>query len=186
MARVPYLDEADLAPEDRPLIASGIAFHRAMVNSPGARRAAAPLGRYIRHESPLDPRLRELAILQVGYLSRSAYEWSHHIKIGHAFGVSDADIEGLVAETEGRPSGLDPLTCHILRGAREMTRDLAMTDATWHALADALPRAHLVDLCLVIAQYNSVVRLLATLQIDVEPDYHRYLDRHPLPSEAAA
>ena len=37
------------------------------------------------------------------------------------------------------------------------------------------------DLALAIAFYNAVVRLLATLQIDVEPEYHKYLEQHPLP-----
>jgi alkylhydroperoxidase family enzyme len=140
------------------------------------------VGRYIRWESPLDPRLRELAILQVGWLARSPYEWSHHVKIGYDFGVTDADIADLIAESEGRESGLDPLAVLVLRGAREMTQSLAMTDETYGALEAALPRAHLVDLCLVIAFYNSVVRMLATLQIDVEPEYQPYLDRYPLPA----
>jgi hypothetical protein len=31
-----------------------------------------------------------------------------------------------------------------------------------------------------MAFYNGVVRLLATMQIDVEPDYLHYLDEFPL------
>ena len=34
-----------------------------------------------------------------------------------------------------------------------------------------------------IAFYNAVVRVLATLEIDVEPDYQRYLDEFPLPPD---
>jgi hypothetical protein len=34
----------------------------------------------------------------------------------------------------------------------------------------------------VIAFYNAVVRVLGTLQIDVEPEYQTYLDRYPLPA----
>lgn len=180
MARVPYVTAEDLPEEYRPLLRP-INYHRALMNSPQARRASAPLGRFIRFESSVDPRLRELAILQVGYLARSAYEWSHHIKIGYEFGVTDADIHGLIAETQGRPSGLDALTAAVLRGAREMTLDLAMSDETFAALKAALPLPALIDLSLVIAQYNSVVRLLATLQVDVEPEYQPYLDRFPLP-----
>jgi len=50
-----------------------------------------------------------MATLQVGYLTRPAYEYSHHIKIGRNFGVSDADIRVIVEETNGRPTSLDPL-----------------------------------------------------------------------------
>ena len=37
------------------------------------------------------------------------------------------------------------------------------------------------DLERAIAFYNAVVRLLGTLQIDVEPEYQKYLEQHPLP-----
>jgi len=181
MARVPYLDPDDLPPEHRDVLARPIALNRALAHSPNASRAMGVLATYIRHKSKLDPRLRELAILQVGYLARSAYEWSHHIKIGHEFGVSDDDIRAIGAETAGRPSALDPLAKTVLRAAREMTDGLAMTDATCAALERALGREQLIDLALAIAFYSAVVRVLATLQIDVEPEYQQYLDAHPLP-----
>jgi alkylhydroperoxidase family enzyme len=136
---------------------------------------------YIRHKSKLDPRLRELAILQVGYLAKQPYEWSHHVKIGREFGVTDDDIRAIGEETAGRPTKLDPLAKAVLRGAREMTLDLAMSDATFAELEKALGREKLIDLALAIGFYNSVVRLLGTLQVDVEPEYQKYLQEHPLP-----
>jgi hypothetical protein len=65
MARLPYLDVADLAPADRDLLKRPINLHRQLVHSPGMARAFGTMGLYIRHDSTLDPRLRELAILQV-------------------------------------------------------------------------------------------------------------------------
>jgi alkylhydroperoxidase family enzyme len=81
----------------------------------------------------------------------------------------------------GRPTKLDALSKAVLRAAREMTTDLAMSDATFAALEKALGREQVIDLTLAIAFYNAVVRLLGTLQIDVEPEYQRYLEEHPLP-----
>jgi hypothetical protein len=69
----------------------------------------------------------------------------------------------------------------VLRAAREMTIDLAMSDQTYGTLEQALGREPVIDLTLAIAVYNAVVRLLGTLQIDVEPEYQRYLEEHPLP-----
>lgn len=181
MARLPYLDPADLAPEDQALLKRPIALHRLMVHSPGGARAFGKLGTYIRFGSKLDPRLRELAILQVGWLARSPYEWSHHVKIGFDFGVSDADIQGLIAESAGQASGLDPQARAVLRAAREMTEGLAASDDSFAALRGFLSEADLTDLVLTIAFYNAVVRFLATMQIDVEPEYQPYLERYPLP-----
>jgi alkylhydroperoxidase family enzyme len=181
MARVPYLEPSDLAPEDQDLLKRPISLNKALANSPKAARAFSALGGYIRYGSKLDPRLRELAILQVGWLARSSYEWSHHVKLGHDFGVSDEDVQALIDDTAGRPTGLDALSKLVLRAAREMTVEGAMADATFAALQVELGNERVVDLTLAIGFYSAVVRVLATLQIDVEPDYMPYLERFPLP-----
>jgi alkylhydroperoxidase family enzyme len=182
MARVPYLETTDLASEDQDLLKRRISLTQALVNSPKAARAFSGLGQYIRYGSKLDPRLRELAILQVGWLARSPYEWSHHVKLGHDFGVSEADVRALIEDTAGKATGLDALTKLVLKGAREMTTDGAMSDATFAALQKELGNELVVDLTLTIGFYNAVVRVLATLQIDVEPEYQPYLDKFPLPA----
>jgi alkylhydroperoxidase family enzyme len=181
MARVPYLEPSDLAPEDQDLLKRPISLNKALANSPKAARAFSGLGGYIRYGSKLDPRLRELAILQVGWLARSPYEWSHHVKLGHDFGVSDEDVQALIDDTAGKPTGLDALSKLVLRAAREMTVEGAMAEATFAALQAELGNERVVDLTLAIGFYSAVVRVLATLRIDVEPDYMPYLERFPLP-----
>jgi len=183
MARLPYLDKSDLAPEHQDLLARNINLVRALAHSPDGARAFAALAAFIRFKSRLDPRLREMAILQVGCLTRSPYEYSHHVKIGREFGVSDGDLRALAEETAGRHSALEPLAKAVLRAAREMTRDLAISDPTFAALRAELDNECLVDLVMTIAVYNGVVRLLATLQIDVEPEYQHYLEEFPLPEK---
>src|SRR5713226_8761806 len=114
-------------------------------------RAFNGIGGYIRFKSKLDPRLRELAILQVGWLEKSEYEFTHHVKIGKEFGVTDDDIAGLMAETEGKPSKLEPLAKTILKGAREMVQELAMREETFAETEKHLSNEHMVDLVLTIA-----------------------------------
>jgi hypothetical protein len=58
MARVPYLDRPDVAPEHHDLLARNINLYRALIHSPNGARAFHTLGRFSRHESRLDPRLR--------------------------------------------------------------------------------------------------------------------------------
>ncbi len=183
MARVPYLDKADLRREDQDLLARDINLVRALVHSPDGARAFAALAAFIRFNSRLDPRLRELAILQVGYAARSPYEYSHHVKIGREFGVSDDDLRAMAEETAGRPSRLEPLARAVLRAAREMTFGLAISDATFAELRAELDSERLVDLVMTISVYTGVVRLLASLEIDVEPEYQRYLEEFPLPRD---
>lgn len=181
MARLPYLNPEDLAEGNRDLLKRMITLHRCLVNSPGMARAFSGLGQYIRYGSKLDPRLRELAILQIGWLARSAYEWSHHVKIGKDFGVTDADIRALIADTAGTPNGMEPLAKLVIKSAREIYAG-AMSGETFSALQAHLDAECMVDLTVTASFYCAVVRTLATLQIDVEPDYQPYLDAYPLPS----
>jgi alkylhydroperoxidase family enzyme len=180
VARLPYLDQEDLPEEHRALLARPANLFRVLVHSPDAFRNFSRLGGWIRNGSSLDPRLRELAILQVGYVTSCEYEYTHHIEIGRTFGVTDDDIRAVAAETAGRSTPLPALDRAVLAAAREMTAALRVSDATFAVLEAGLAREHLIDLLMTIAYYNLVVRLLSSLEVDLEPAYRRYLEEFPL------
>jgi alkylhydroperoxidase family enzyme len=179
MARVPYVDNKDLPEQYRNQVSSDANVTRALSNSPQLAFLSGSMARYIRHETKVDPRLRELAIIQVGYSARSAYEYTHHIKIGFSFGVTEDDLRAIAQETAGRPSKLEPLAKSVLRAAREMTDGLTVSDKTFAELRAGFDNAQLVDLLYAIANYNGVVRILAALQVDLEDEYRTYLERFP-------
>jgi len=181
MARLPYIDADQLPPEQRDLLKRPINLTRLLVNSPGMAKAFHGIGGYIRNNSTLDSRLRELAILQVGWMEKSEYEFTHHVKIGKEFGVTDEDIQGLFLETECKPSKLDPFTRTVLKGAREMVRNIGMSDETFAEIKKHLSNEHMTDLVLTIAFYCAVVRVLATMKIDNEPQYKEVLKQYPIP-----
>lgn len=181
MARVPYLDPDDLSAENKDLLARNVNIYRAMAHSPDATRSFLTLAKHIRHHSRLDPKLRELAILQVGYVYKSPYEYSHHVRIAREFGVSDEEIRAVTLETEGKASTLSPLAKAVLRAARELSAQPELSDATFGELKRELDNELLVDLLLTISFYCAVVRFLGAMQIDVEDDYQHYLREFPLP-----
>ena len=181
MARLPYLEPDDVAPEYRDMLKRNTNLHKLLVNSPDMARAFSGMGSYIRFKSKLNPRLRELAILQVGWLEKSEYEFTHHVKIGKEFGVTDEDISAMMVETEGIQSRLEPLARAILKGAREMTKNLEMSMTTFAEIKKDLSNEHMTDLVLTIAFYCAVVRVLATMKMDNEPYYKEVLQQYPIP-----
>jgi alkylhydroperoxidase family enzyme len=182
VARVPYRSAEELAEEHRDLLSRPINLFRGLANSPEAFSRFHALGEWIRRDCELDPRMRELVILQVGYLTDSPYEFSHHVEIGRKFGVTDEDVEGLIDLAAGRPTHFTDAERDLLEAAARLTEDRTVPDELWDRLAGRMPPARLVDFVVVAAFYCMVVRVLGTLQIEVEPEYEQYLDRFPLRS----
>jgi alkylhydroperoxidase family enzyme len=180
MARLPYVDLSTVQEPYRNQFRNNVNITRALANSPTVALESGKVARFIREDLRIDPRLRELAIIQVGYSAKSAYEYTHHIEIGLKAGVSEDDVRAIAIETMGRPSGIDPLAKAVLRAAREMTDGIAMSDATFAELRKSLNNEQLVDLIFAIANYNAVVRLLATLQVDLEDEYKEILAKFPM------
>lgn len=187
MARIRYLDESDLQPEDRELLGRGLNLYRALAHSPGAARSFQNFARFLRYESALDPRLRELAILQIGYLAKVPYSFYGHIGfVSGDFGVSPEDVKGVIAETEGRESDLDSIARVVLQAAREITETFMISDKTFNALRPSFSEGELTDLISTMAFYNAALRYIKTMQIDIEQhrleSYEKLKVTFPLPS----
>lgn len=178
MARLPYLDVDDLAPEDRELLDRPINLARMLAHSPAGTRAFRHTGAWIRHKSRFDTRLREMAILRIGVITRTDYEYSHHIELGRQFGLSDGDIRSVVAGPEDE--SLTEVERLVLTAADEMTNGVGIGAETFKALQGHLDEGMMVELTMTLSYYNGVVRILNSLDIDVEPDYQRYLEEFPL------
>jgi alkylhydroperoxidase family enzyme len=176
VARLPYLSQEDLTDEQQHLLERPINLFRALAHGPDVLEWMKDIGSWIRYRCRLDPRLRELAIIQVGYVTRSPYEFSHHVKIGQDFGVTDADLRGLVADTQGRANALGEQERAVLRATRELVAGTELGDEAWSELRRFLPPDRILDLLFVVTHYVQVVRMLGALQIDVEDEYAPYLE----------
>jgi alkylhydroperoxidase family enzyme len=178
LAQLRYLNPEDLAPVDRDVLVRPVNLYRAMANAPGIARAFLGLANEIRHRSRLDPRLREIVILRIAWITRSAYEWSHHVKIGRDFGVTDSDM-ALV---------MDPAAATGAEGAVVRAASIiAAGDGTLPEPALAALRAHLTEdalteLLLIAALYVGLARFIRAAGIEVEPDYEAELRTFPLPA----
>ncbi len=181
MARVPYLTKTDLAPSDQALLDRNLNLYRALANSPAAARAFAAPALYVRHDSALDPRLRELALVQIGYVTGVEYEYAHHIEIGINAGLTPVDIRAIALDTAGEPSHFNRLECAVLAATRELVAGPDLSDSTYSILSEALDPERIVDLIIAISVYCGVVRLLGALQIELEEGYEHYLEDFPLP-----
>jgi alkylhydroperoxidase family enzyme len=175
MARVRYVPTSEIDPKHKDLLGRPIHLGQALVNSSEGYWNHHLLGAWIRAESTLDPRLRELLILQVGFTAKSAYEFSHHIRLSQDAGVTPEDIRAVIGFNGGESHGLAPVEQALLRAAAQLTRDADISDQIWAELAEHFDDTELVEIVLIVGYYNHVLRILRALRIDNEPEYEKYL-----------
>ncbi len=182
MARVPYLRREDADEAHKPLYDRLEAERKAPTANIFLALAGAPeqLDAFLTYANALraadlSPRLRELAILTVGHATRSAYEVAHHQSHGLKAGLTR---EQLAAVADFETSGLfDETEKAVMRLARESTLHVDVSEETWRAAARHLTDRQMVELSLSIAWYNSGVRIMGLLDIDLEDNYP-----HPFPN----
>ncbi len=172
MARVPYVEDkpelADLYRDIAGLRGSVHNLHRALANHPAALQAFMGMSRYIRDESSLSPRLRELAILATGYALGVAYEIHHHLRAARRVGVPENQLAAF--PNWSAADCFDPKERAVLAYADQVARTRHVDDATFAALRDHLSNAEIVDLAVTMGWYHLCAAFLVPLQIDIEVD----------------
>jgi AhpD family alkylhydroperoxidase len=144
---------------------------RALANAPVLLDAFLSYANAMRDSSQLSPKLRELAILSVGHTTGSEYEIAHHQSHGRKAGLTD---EQLAAVGDGEsPELFNDAERAVMALARESTAKVHVSDATWAAAAKHLDDRQMVELTLTIGWYNSGVRIMGLLEIDLEDSYRK-------------
>ncbi len=104
--------------------------------------------------STLPGRIRELAILRVGWLCGSPYEWGQHIIIAGKEGITDVEIHEIAIGPDA--PGWAPNEAAVLRAADELHFISTISDQTWGTLADSYSQQQCMDLVFAIGQYHLV------------------------------
>ena len=176
MARLPYLDLKDLAPEHHDLLARKINLNQLLAHSPEAARAFGKLGGHIRFKSKLDPRLRELAILRVGHLGGSAYETHQHRKIAAVVGLAPEKIEGTRRAPD--PALYDERELLVLQATEQVVAGIRADDATFARCVSLLGTQGTMELLVTIGAVNRQPAADALSLLDrVRAMTHRLIER---------
>jgi alkylhydroperoxidase family enzyme len=114
----------------------------------------------------LSPRLREVAVLRIGQLTGSEYEFAQHVRIALMAGLTVEEIAGLqnYDETESF-SDLDRAVIRYTDAVSALTgdvSDLARGLKRW------LSERELMELTFAIGHWNMVARLLVPLEVALD------------------
>ncbi len=144
-----------------------INLFKAVGNSPKVGRNFIRLGNVILNAEILDPKLRELAILRVGNLLRSEYEFTKHVVIGKSTGVTMDQINDLSNWESSRK--FTDIERAVLQYTDEVTLEVKVSDDTFANLKRFFDDAQIVKLTMTIGYYGMVSRVLVALEVELEP-----------------
>ena len=179
MARLPLLDRDDLAQGDRAVYdrlqaSRGVPtgnIWRALANAPNLLDRILSLADELRHGVAIDKQYREIAVLMVGLMSGSRYEFDHHWNAAVKAGIPEKRSSISSPTSRRRPCSPQPERA-VLRYAREASLG-EVTDATWQALRAHFDERQALEIVVTVAWYACVVRILVPLKIENEPWFWR-------------
>ena len=109
---------------------------------------------------------RELLILRTGWNCGAAYEWAQHAVMGRAVGLSDEEIERVVAGPDA--PGWVPFDVALLSAADELHADWCISDAVWDQLAERYDEKQLIEVPMLVGHYHMVAMTLNTLGVQLD------------------
>jgi len=170
--RVQFRDFSTLSPEDRErgerskVNGQVINIFRVLMNHPLLAREWGRFGAYILSDrQTLAPREREMAILRIGWLNQSPYEFEQHVRISKQLGISDDEIERI---QKGPKAGWNQQDAAILQAADDLFENSIVSDETWKTLSSRYNTQQMMDLIFTIGQYNLVSWALNSLGVPLD------------------
>ena len=109
----------------------------------------------------------ELVILRVAHNTACEYEWRHHERLAVAAGLT-ADQVRRTREGHAAP-GWTQRQQLLLRAADELHHERVMSEALWSELRPLLSDVELIELCMLIGQYEMLAMTLNTLRVAPDP-----------------
>jgi alkylhydroperoxidase family enzyme len=114
----------------------------------------------------LPARDRELVILRIGWLCRAPYEWGEHVEIAKRTGITAQEIERI---TRGSAAdGWSDRDRALLQAAEELFTDAMISDSTWSALEAYLDEKQLIELPILVGQYQTVAYFQNSLRLRLQ------------------
>src|ERR1700676_4591631 len=152
MALLPYVDETTAPEKTREILGNTprkMNVARMMANaSEAVFHNFSRLGNALLTKGKLDSKLREIAILRTAKVSSSVYEWTQHVPIAKAVGVTEDQLEGV--ENWEPATCFDDLERVVLRFTDEVARGVKGKKETLKALEKYLGEGEIVELIMAI------------------------------------
>jgi 4-carboxymuconolactone decarboxylase len=123
------------------------------------------LGKFVRFDSSIPPRLRDLAILVTARHWDSSYMWHSYSKRAAEGGIADGIIAAISERRE--PALADSADRAVYAYARALLHRHHVDTATFAAALETIGKVALVELTALIGNYSMVAMALNAFEVDL-------------------
>jgi alkylhydroperoxidase family enzyme len=163
-------DEASLAAKEvgLPVSMVRLSIFRVLLKHPRLAKALNDLLSVMLFEGALGPRLRELAIMRLGWTTGSVYEWTQHWHIARALGVPEEDL--LAVRDWRSEERFGPAERAVLAAVDEVVATGRVSRPTFDALSSATggDERVLIEAVAAIGAWRMVATWLESLEVPLE------------------
>jgi alkylhydroperoxidase family enzyme len=139
---------------------------RTLARAPKALKRFNEWGGYVlSRRNDLPAREREIVILRTGFLCKSGYEWTQHVRIGRREGLTEDEIGRI---KEGALAGWSPADAVLIAACDELHAEQFISDPTWAALRKHYSEKQCMDVVFTAAQYTQVSMFLNTFGVQLD------------------
>lgn len=134
---------------------------------PKALKPIVALYQVLAKESTIEPKLQELANLEVSRINRCHYCLSHHTQMAKMAGVKDEQLKSWeMGKLEGIFSDKDKA---VIEYARQVTKDAEnVSDELFKRLSSYFTESEIVNLTLIVGLMNVFNRFNGALGVELE------------------
>jgi 4-carboxymuconolactone decarboxylase len=137
---------------------------RGLGNAPEGMLRYAEVGRYVKYETDLPERLRELSILCAA--RGVSYAWTHHAALAVQSGIPQSAVEDIDA---GRPpQALNMAERAIVRFIHEMFEPTSVSGETFAELASHFTPRQVTDIAMSAAYYKAFGAMAMAMGVQIE------------------
>jgi alkylhydroperoxidase family enzyme len=168
--RLAPLTPADRSAEQQQLldgVGTDLNIFTTLVRNPGLFGVFIRFAGRLLNKSALPARDRETLILRTAYRCACDYEWTHHVEIGHAVGLSD-DVIAALATPDA--TAVDDHTALLARAADQLTTERELDDQTWSELSQRYDEPQMIELCMLVGEYAMIAGVLKSLRVPLEDE----------------
>ena len=172
--RILPLSEADFSAEQAEIAAPsrerfGMVFNvnKTLMHNMPLFTSWLTFARHVMAGSSLEPRLREIIIMRVGWNTNCEYEWGQHVIMSEPAGLTSEDHERI--KKGASADGWSEIESALIAATDELLAETMISNDTWAVLSRELTTEQITDALFTVGQYSMMAMVLNSLGVQREP-----------------